>query len=75
VVQSTNPYREAVFTTTYSSSALHLLCLLSVTIGSYLHAETRACEIILRARNYSELPNKNSNGTNPDVGKKVLVHE
>jgi len=75
MVQSTNPYREPVFTTTYSSSSLQLLCLPSVIVGSYLHAETRACEIILRARNYSELPNKNSSGTNPDVGKKVLVHE
>jgi hypothetical protein len=75
VVQSTNPYWEAVFTTTYSSSALHPPCLLSVIVGTYLHAKTRACEIILHARNYCELSNKNCNGTNPDVGKKVLVHE
>ena len=75
MVQSTNPYWEAVFTTTHSSSALHLPCLPSVIVGSYLRAITRACEIILRARNYTKLPNKNYNGTNPDVGKKLLVHE
>jgi len=75
VVQSTNPYWEAVFTTTYSSSAPISPVFSLISSDSYLHAKTRACEIILRARNYSELPNKNYNGTNPDVGKKALVHE
>jgi hypothetical protein len=64
-----------MFLQLYSYSAFHILYLLSVTVCSYLQAKTRASEIILRARNYSALSNKNYNGTNPDVGKKVLVHE
>ena len=75
MVQSRNPYWEAVFTTKYSPSSLHHPCLLSVIVGTYPHAKRRACEIILGARNYSEITNKNYNGTNPDVGKKVLLHE